>query len=133
MADYQSLKGVIADCKSTLTGAAKTIRSLIQQRNEALAAAQPADITAAQEERKVVVEAADLQAGLEQARADAQAAIGEAEATPVITHKPTPEPAKPEYPKTLGDGTNAGRDAVVVNNAKEENAARFKGFSVVVP
>ena len=86
-ANYESLKGVVEECKGTLIAASKTIRSLIQQRNDALSAAQPADVVAAREEREAVGKAADIQAGLEQARLDTQAAIGEAEAAPVIVPK----------------------------------------------
>ncbi len=129
-ANYESLKSIVEECKGTLIAAAKTIRSLIVQRNDALAAANPTDVVAATEQRVKATEAADLQAALEQARLDTQAAIGEAGATPVIVPKPK-APTGP-YTKTLSDGTDRKRPNVTVRNIQEENAARADGFTILV-
>lgn len=85
MADFESLKSVVADCRQTLVNSAKTIRALIVQRNDALAAADPKALEAARVQRSEMYEAADMQAGLEQARLDTQAAIDEAGAVPTFT------------------------------------------------
>lgn len=102
MANQQTLNGLANETKGTLASAAKTIRSLIQQRNDALGAADPAVVKQVTAERLVAVESADIQAGLEQTRLDTEAAIAEAGATPT----PTPKAVKPAsvatavYPKT---------------------------------
>jgi hypothetical protein len=100
MADFESLKTVIAESKATLASAARTIRSLVQQRNEALAAANPTAVKAAQEETKVETTAKQLQAELELQRQDTEDAIAEAQTEPVLPAKPAAQPAAPEAPPT---------------------------------
>jgi hypothetical protein len=95
MANQETLNGLANETKGTLASAAKTIRALIIQRNDALAAAKPEDVAAAKAERLTVVEAADVQAGLEQARLDTEAAIIEANAPAVPTPKSAPPAPNP--------------------------------------
>jgi hypothetical protein len=77
-ADFESLKILVSESRATLVSAARTIRALIVQRDQALAAANPDDVKAVQETQRVATTAADLQAGLEQDRLDTEAAISEA-------------------------------------------------------
>lgn len=139
MSDFNSLKTTVNESKTTLASAAKTIRNLIQERNDALSAASPADVKAAAEETKAVTTGASLQTELETARLDVEEAIKEANATPVIVSKPkvaAPGPvAAPTtvYPVTLEDGTSQGRPNVSVTNSKDEASMRAAGYTIVVP
>ena len=85
MADQQSLNTIVNECKTTLASAEKTIRELINQRSDALAAADPAAVYAARQERLAIVQSADLQAGLEQQRLATEAAISDAWNKPAIS------------------------------------------------
>jgi hypothetical protein len=134
MANFDSLKQAVNESKQTHASAAKTIRSLIQQRNDALAAANPEDVKTARAETLVTEQSKTLQGELELARQDTEDAIKEANATPVIVPKPKPAPAAvPVFPRTLADGTGQNRPAKVVDNARDESAARAEGFTVSVP
>jgi len=89
------LKALAADCKTALTNAAKVIRGLKVERDNALAAAHPEDVVAAEEKARQNAEETDIQAGLSASLADLGAAISEAQAAPVVTPK-----KKAEAPKT---------------------------------
>ena len=89
------LKAVAADCKTALVNAAKVIRGLKVERDNALAAAHPEDVVAAEEKARQNAEEAEIQASLSASLADLGAAISEAQAAPVVTPK-----KKTEAPKT---------------------------------
>jgi hypothetical protein len=129
MADMESLSLTTDACKGTLVSASKTIRSLIMERNAALAAADPALVAAMQKETEVFNTASTMRADLEAARKDTEAAIAEASANPVLP----PKASTAQYPKTLADSTDAKRPPVVVQNARDEAAARAAGFTVQTP
>lgn len=129
MADLQSLTLTVDECKETLVKASKTIRSLIQQRNAALTAADPKSIEVAQQETETSANAIAIRSELETARKDTEAAIAEAGNIPALP----PKTAAAKYPKTLADGTEYKRPDVVAWNARDEAAARAAGFAVQVP
>jgi hypothetical protein len=88
MADFESLKTTVNESRATHVSATKTIRGLIDQRNTALASTNKQDLEAEQLAQKNVAQAADLQAGLEQARLDTEAAIADAGVMPKMAVKP---------------------------------------------
>jgi len=104
--DLESLTIVVNETKATLTAAAKTIRSLIGQRNEALGAADPEAVREHHEAVTQEAAVAGLQAGLEAARQDLQAAINEAGA-PAQATQPQPQQRPAPVPeKAMSAGTH---------------------------
>lgn len=67
-AEFESVKQAVVESVATLSSAAKTIRSLIVQRNDALAAAKPEVAKAVTEVRLELTEAKKLESDLEIAR-----------------------------------------------------------------
>lgn len=128
MAKLESLTITTNECKATLVKASATIRDLIKQRNAALVAADPDALKAAQDETDVAANEVAIRSDLETARKDTEAAISEAGGIPAIPVKT----AAAQYPKTLGDGTPQKRPNVVVQNDRDEAAARAAGFTVQI-
>lgn len=128
MADMESVTLTVNECKGTLENASKTIRTLIKERNAALAATDPAVVATMKQETDTAATALSLRADLEAARKDTEAAIAEATGIPAVPAKSSPA----QYPKTLSDSTEQHRDNVIVDNARNESAARAAGFTIQV-
>ena len=114
MANFDTLKATVNESKATLESAAKTIRTLIVDRNNGFAATSPERLEAAAAETRVETSAEDLQTSLEEARKDCENAIKEAGAPPKVTPVAPKAPAPAPAPAPATGQTGAYRPAPAV-------------------
>jgi hypothetical protein len=129
-ANFETLKNVANETKNTLAGAARTIRALIIQRDDAIAGATPEAVAAAKVGRTQADETLGLQADLVQARVACEAAMAEAGVPSKAVPGSKVSASSTGYPKTLSNTAGAHQ---TVQNAAEEATAKSKGFVYLVP